>query len=325
MTKVNYGTLPLTVSSSPSFTEASKEELRVLLALLECQGVCQSESELAEMTKVSVARCVSALALWEEAGVIKKNADNREDAIITEEFEERLHPKEIDERPAKEVAVNIRDENLSSLFDECAALMGTSALQSGDVKNLAALNTQYALSPEFILTLAAHMASKGKLTVRRLVNEAIRLSDKGCDNVEALEKYIENKEADASVDWEFRRIFGIYGRNLSQSEKTYFKKWSDEYGYSTAIVSEAYDIAVLNTSKGDMRYIDKILAGWHENGLTTVAQCRAHAENSTPKADSAEKRKRPKSEPEKPRYGDFDINDAFKRALERSYGDDSEQ
>ena len=33
-------------------------------------------------------------------------------------------------------------------------------------------------------------------------------------------------------------------------------------------------------------------------------------------------RARPRTEAEKPKYGNFDINDAFKKALERSYGKD---
>ena len=41
-------------------------------------------------------------------------------------------------------------------------------------------------------------------------------------------------------------------------------------------------------------------------------------ESSTPKTSSSRKKK------EKPRYGDFNVNDAFAKALERSYGSDDE-
>jgi DNA replication protein DnaD len=69
--------------------------------------------------------------------------------------------------------------------------------------------------------------------------------------------------------------------------------------------------------------MDKVLSGWHAKGLSTLEECRAA--NSVSKA-AAEKptptRPKAKSKPEKPRYGDFDVNDAFAKALERSYGED---
>jgi hypothetical protein len=65
-----YRVMPLCLSQNPSFLEASKEELRTLLALIEAEGDIRSEDVLAAMAGVSVPRCKSALALWEECGVI---------------------------------------------------------------------------------------------------------------------------------------------------------------------------------------------------------------------------------------------------------------
>nr|MBE6545509.1 DnaD domain protein [Oscillospiraceae bacterium] len=323
MAKIDYKVTLRGLSANPAFTEASGEELRTLLALMEMDGNAESEAALAKAAGISLPRCKSALAFWTEAGVIRE--DGGEPTVI-EEFEERLMRGEIDETPAVEVAENIRNESLASMIDECAMLLGQACLSNGDVKNLTALNSQYGLSPEFIVTLAAHLAAKGGLTVRKLCNRAIRLADQGCDGVEALEEYIKNAEAGASAEWEYRRVLGIYGRNLSKSEKEYFKKWSEEYGYSAAIISEAYDIAI---SKGDSRhyiqYMDTILTDWHENNCKTVSECKARSEakraelaaEHTKKTAST---KQSKSKPETPRYGNFDIDEAFAKALERSYG-----
>ena len=201
-----------------------------------------------------------------------------------------------------------------------------STLPTADVKNITALYTQYALSPEYIVTLAAYLAEGGKLTVRKLCNHAIRLAGTGCDTVEALESYIQNKSTESDTDWEFRRIFGIYNRNLSQSERSYFKKWSEEFGFSVAIVSEAYDRAVMNTQNGRryMQYMDTVLTAWFNAGCKTVAECIAQSEAEKPKAASTEPRRATSREAEKPRYGDFDVHEAFKLALERSYGTSDE-
>lgn len=320
MTRLNYRVNLLRVTANPAFKEASKEELRALISLIEYEGKTDSLTSLSEAAGISSARCRAALAFWEEAGVIREDDGT---PSLTDEFEERLVRGEIDEEPAKEVAESIRNENLASMIDECALLMGQACLSNSEIKNLTGLYTQYALSPDYIVTLAAYLSSKGNLTVKRLTNEAIRISGKGIDNAEALDAYITNVEESTGTEWEFRRVLGIYSRNLSPSEKGYFKKWSEDFGYSVNIVTEAYDIATLNTQKGDLRYMDKILTDWHEAGCRTVNECKARAEAEKAKL-TAEKatKKHAKSEAQTPRYGNFDVNEAFKNALERSFKSD---
>ncbi len=321
MPMIKYRTNRIRVIGNGAFAEASKEELRALLALIELQGEIDGVEELSEAAKISPARCKAALAFWEESGVISLDDGNPD---IIEEFEERLTQGEIDEVPATKVAESIRDESLASMINECAMFMKQPCLSNTDIKNITALHTQYSLSPDYIATLAANLAGRGELTTRRLCNEAIRLSSKGCDNSEALDAYLKNLEESSGAEWEFRRILGIYGRNLSTSERRYFKKWSEEFGYSVGVVNEAYDIAVLNTKtgRGDLRYMDSILTSWHEAGCRTVNECLAKVEADKLKRQGEKTSKeRKKSVPETPRYGNFDINEAFNNAIARSFGE----
>lgn len=319
---IKYRADRVRIIGNPAFSEASKEELRALLALSELGCQIESAEELAKAANISPARAKSALAFWEESGVIIAD-DGR--PLIVEEFEERLVRGEIDEVPATRVATSIRDESLASMIDECASLMGQACLSNTDVKNITALYTQYSLGADYIATLAAYLKSRGDLTVRKLCNEAIRLQGKGCDSAEALDAYITDMENTSGAEWEFRRVLGIYGRNLSVSEKKYFKRWSEELGYSVGVVSEAYDLAVLNTrsGRGDLRYMDSVLTTWHKAGCKTVSDCRRHIESEKAKRQSEkpEAKKREKSAPKTPRYGNFDINEAFNNAVARSFGD----
>ena len=323
---MNYR-LNIKLIGSGAFIEASKEELRVLLALMELQGSAESVDHLSAAVGISSARCKSALAFWEESGMILP--DNGE-PLITEEFESRLVRGEIDVVPATRVAESIRDEGLASAIEECATLMNNPCLSTDEVKNITALNTQYSLTDEYIATLAANLASKGNLTVRRLCNEAIDLQKKGYGDVDSLNAYLKYMEESTGSEWEFRRVLGIYGRNLSQSERKYFKKWAEEFGYSVGIVSEAYDIAVLNTKngRGDLRYMDSILTSWHNAGCQTISECLAMVESERAKksaeASKSEPKKKTKSTPETPRYGNFDINEAFNNAVLRSFGESEE-
>ena len=199
-----------------------------------------------------------------------------------------------------------------------------------DSKKICALYTQYGLSSEYILTLAAFLTKGGerRVNVDTLVNAAIKYStEMEISTVEALEEYIEKKEKESATAKEFRKIFGIYDRPLSKTEAEYFERWSREYGYFTEIVGEAYDLAVMGGYRKLVLQANKLLTRWYETGCRTVQDCRARFE-----ADEAEKKrerenaKREKKTAEKPRdtYSDFDPEEALRLALERSFGSDDD-
>ena len=47
---IYYKVLPLSLTDKSSFAEASAEELRVLLALIECEGTVESAEALAKLS-----------------------------------------------------------------------------------------------------------------------------------------------------------------------------------------------------------------------------------------------------------------------------------
>ena len=317
-TKLNYRINLLRITANSAFKEASKEELRTLVALIEAEGKAEDTQELSEAAGISLARCKAALAFWEESGVIREDDGS---PSITDEFDDRLVRGEISEVPAVEVAESIRNDDLAGMIDECALLLGHACLSNTEVKELTALYTQYNLSPEYIVTLIAHKAHKGKTTVKRICDDAIRLSGRGIDTVEALDTYLKNLEESSGTEWEIRRVLGIYNRTLSPSEKGYFKKWTETYGYSVAIITEAYDISALNTGGVKLSYMDAILTNWYEAGCRTVSECKAKSEAEKAKlSNDNQSKKKSKTEAPTPRYGNFDAKDAFMKALERSYG-----
>ena len=309
-------------TDAESFKEARADELRVLIALLESAGEATTYARIASTASVSESRARAATELWRAEGVIGDFTETVPEDNLRDEFESRFSSDMYEERSV-ETAKSVRDGELSALLDECAALMGKAALSTEEVKKITSVYSQLSLSAEFILTLAMHLAGEGNLTAVRLAKKAEALVNNGVDTIEALGAYIEDNGAESDVDREFRRLFGIWNRKLSESNRGYFKKWSEEYGYSTEIVGEAYNIWSSNDATGrlNLKYIDAILTRWHESGCRTVAECRA--QNERDRSERNEKkgntytRKRAERKPE---FIDFDVDEAFKRALERSYG-----
>ncbi len=320
---IDYKFNAAALTASEAFTEASREELRVLLALIASGGRAESEGELAKAAGVSRGRASSSLVFWEESGIITER-----DGIptITEEFEERVQLGKLDTGTAISAAKSVRDNELAALIAECARLMDRPALNTEEIKTINALYTQFKLDEEYIITLAAYINDKGKLTAARLGTEAEKLVKRGIDTAEGLMAYIEEKANESTDEWEFRHLLGIYNRTLTKSEQEYVKKWYGEFGYGEDIIGEAYDITVRNTSKLSLPYMDTLLTSWHESGCKTLDECRAAIEKDKAARAVEEKQKTPPKMPRTPknapRYGNFDPLEAFEAALKRSYGDE---
>ncbi len=321
MTEYKFNAAALT--SSEAFTEASREELRVLLALIASSGRVESDDELAKAASVSRGRASASLVFWEDSGVI---AECDGIPTITEEFEERVELGKLNTGTAVSAAKSVRDNELAALISECATLMQRPALNTEEIKIINALYTEYALDEEYIITLAAYINDKGKLTATRLGTEAEKLVKRGIDTAEKLMEYIEEKASESSDEWEFRHLLGIYNRTLTKSEQDYVKKWYGDFGYSEDIIGEAYDITVRNTGKLSLPYMDTLLTSWQESECKTLEECRAAVEKDRVARAVEEKQKTPPKMPRTPkttpRYGNFDPLEAFEAALKRSYGDE---
>ncbi len=307
------------------YYEASKEELRVLLAAIAADGE-SSEEELSAVAKCSPSRCKSALTLFSEEGVIEMSGNPFESGEIIYEHGTRSHFSDLEEDLPTVVAENIKKHDLADIIDECATMTGRTALSSSETAKLVSLIEKFSLDGEYIITLLDFIKSKGKPTIVKLVSKAENLISRGIDSFEALNDYIANCERPGYV-YEFRRVFGIYNSAPSDTELVLYKKWAEEFGYSTKILALAYDQSVLAGARGNLAYIDKALSAWHAAGCNTVEECEANrkafkdAKEAEKKEHSQDKRPRQKSKPEPPRYGDFDVEEAFKLALSRSYGD----
>jgi DNA replication protein DnaD len=73
--------------------------------------------------------------------------------------------------------------------------------------------------------------------------------------------------------------------------------------------------------------MEKILSDWFDSGCKTLQDCIARS-NETKSVLKSEKTKesnpKPSSKKKTPRYGDFDPEEALKKALERSFSNSEE-
>ena len=309
------------ITALDCFKEATKDELKVLIAIKSLKGEPFHAESIAIDIGVSAARVKAAVTLFEESGILIRQGES-----FLAEVEYEFEPKESTDEVKKGVADSIRENDLYQLNIDMESLL-EKTLATREIERITSLYTKKGLSPAYILTLSSYLKTKrASLSVEAIVREANKLTDKGIDNLEELEVYVKQKEAEISGEMEMRRLLGIHSRALAPSERIFFKRWLHEFGYSAVIIGEAYDITVNATGKLSLPYMDSILTGWHSAGCKTLEQCRAKVnirkQETTKKANNSSQKTKKSVEAETPKYADFNSEDALMRALERSYGEE---
>ena len=85
------------------------------------------------------------------------------------------------------------------------------------------------------------------------------------------------KEANSRYSKEYFTIFksmGISGRNPVDTEITLMNTWLKDYGFSMDSIQEACSRTVLSTGQPSFQYADKILAGWKDKNVRTLADIK---------------------------------------------------
>ncbi len=310
-----------TLTDGSILKEASADELRVLLALIANDGVVASDA-LAKMCGCSEARIKSAIALFSAEGVITPEGEAR----IVDEFRTSHIAGGDTEESMVEVARTVRDAKLQEVLDDFTKRIGKGALRHEETAKITNLAKEYGFSAEFISLYMAHLDGMGKLkSAAALCSGAKRLFDMQIRELDSLEAYIKHVESSSFAESEIKSALGIF-RQLAPSERDYIRKWTEDFLYSTPIVSLAYDITVLNTNKVSFKYMDTLLSDWHSAGCKTEAECKArHEAKGKELAKNTSVSSKRDAKP-KLKYGDFDPEEALKNAIRNSgfFDDDDE-
>ena len=310
------------ITEEECFTDASTDELKVLIAVISHGNEAASPELIADELCMSRARVKSALTLFEESGVIEMREYNEFLADVEYEFEPAASDSKVNtNRESLEV---LRSPEVREMISDLEALF-EKTFSTTEMQRLTSLISKQGLTAAYVLLLASFVKSTYKaLTVNRVVQEAKKLLNKDIDTLEALEVHIREKSKEVAGEQQLRDLLDIHKRSFTQTERSYFKSWMYDFGYGMPIITEAHEITVNATGDRSIPYMNSILTAWHEAGCKTLEECRAKAEmrkHENKKNNISTKVQKKKTEAETPKYTDFNSEDALLRALERSYGD----
>ncbi len=321
--RVNLTRLP----TSEAFCEATREELRVLLALVALDGSPIEKAELAKLCEVREARVGSALTLWQESGIIEP-AQVTAEVIMDAWTVSEDRPIIVESKT--ELAESIRDTGIKDMIHECTKMMNRGLLGAQEIVMLTELVTDEGLSPEFILTLASHLLPKTsdgkKLTTKNLCKEARNLISLGIESLTELENYISDMESQKEYERAICRIVGRQSSKISQNERLLYARWVKDLGFGMDIIEEAFEVCNAITHKYSQKYMDSILESWFNAGCKTVEECRSFADKHREQMVEAARAKRAprkkEQETDTAKYTVFDAEDVLMSALARSYGNE---
>ena len=87
---------------------------------------------------------------------------------------------------------------------------------------------------------------------------------------EKLRKIAENAKAWRVVE----QTLGIAHRSPTAKEETLAAAWVNDWGFSPALLREAYERCVDTKGQLSLSYMNGILSRWHEQGITTLQQAQ---------------------------------------------------
>ena len=139
-----------------------------------------------------------------------------------------------------------------------------------DISLVAYLFDKLHFSADLILHLYEYCVGKNKKKWEYIEKVAISWHQEGIDTVAKAQEY------SILYDTCFNAVNKVFslGRMPIGPERDFIRKWSS-WKLSTELIEEACNRTIMNISKPDFKYADRILESWHKAGVTTLAEVKA--------------------------------------------------
>lgn len=158
-------------------------------------------------------------------------------------------------------------------------------LSRSDMETMIFICDKLEFSSDLADYLLQHCVERGKKDFRYIEKVALAWHEQGISSV---------KEAQGSLRRHDRAVYTVmkaFGKSgsLASKELEYVNKWANEYGYSSDVIKEACDKAVMNTETRRFAYADGILSKWHKAGVRRKTDIEA-ADSSFKKQSESTRR-----------------------------------
>lgn len=163
------------------------------------------------------------------------------------------------------------DKNLKWLFEEVQSTMGKIP-SSADLQTLFWIYDYLGLNHQVIMLIINYAKKNNKLAMSYIEKVAADWTDKGIDTVRKAESHLAMLDKKRTYEHRIKKLFGIYDRNFTPSERAIIEQWQDTLKPSDELLLSAFDINIERTGKLSLKYINGILKSWAEKGIKRPEQ-----------------------------------------------------
>ena len=282
---------------------ANGEYVKVYLYLLRHEGENVEIPDIADTLNHTESDVRRALAYWERAGVLAperelveeaensgaKSAENRQNAGAASRLGKMNEQKSGTAVPMDEwLSQNVpsmektaipdagnsydrmkrlsADEEFSALLYAVQQYLGKT-FSTIECEKFAYFYDVLHMSCELLEYLAEYCAAGGHTSIRYIEKVALNWYQAGIHTQDEAREHSTKYSKDTSA---VMKAFGIMGRNAGTAEQEFMRRWFKEFGFNSAIVTEACNRTLTATGSASFPYADKILTGWKENGVRTL-------------------------------------------------------
>ena len=284
--------------------------IKVLLYVCRHCATPVSNEDIASHTGLSLSEVTDACLYWQQENLLLP-ADKAPLLTVTEETEEAAKNSvsaaptvtlsEETPTPKKDYAP-VRHQ-LPTYSDVCTRigesaevreLLGSAqerlcrTVGKNDLAHLLDLYDYYGLPAAVIMAICEYACANGKGSNMNYVYTVGKdWSRRGIDTLEAADEEFKKLESLNTVWVQFCKAAHIRRESPTEAEKKYIDIWTLEWHFSVDVLLMAYEEMTRYAEKAGFKYMHKILANWHENGITTPEQAQAFQREFREKQDEA--------------------------------------
>lgn len=187
--------------------------------------------------------------------------------------------------PLREVTMKMETDSDFSDTVRLAQVIWSKPLTQSEIKDIYSFREWYHFSNDIILMMFEYCALEEKTkNTKYMESVAEAWHNENITDFRAAEKLIKRREKEITMVEKCRQIFGL-NRAFSDKELQYISDWTNNLSMSEAMIKEAYARTTLNTGKLSFPYMNKILTGWSNEGIRTIAAVKEFEGTRKPKGD----------------------------------------
>ena len=265
---------------------AGSAQLKVLLWLSRAGGGVFDPESCGKAIGLSSADCADALQYWVETGILVLSGSPAVPEIAKPARPVKAAPPPEPPKPVRAarpravkpqmpevVARRETSGEFGYLLDTVSARFGR-PLSPGDMETLLYLYDGAGLPAEVILMVVAYAAGEEKLNIRYIEKVALDWADKGIVTIAAAEEHLCRLEHRREA-WARVQSLCELAKGTTVGAMEAAAKWFYDWRMDEGLVRLAYDRCVEKTGKFQYKYMDRILEGWHLDGIDTAEKVLA--------------------------------------------------